>query len=199
MHLVFLHGVAAAGKLTVARALAERLHYGLFHNHLVVDALTAVFPFGSPAFVELREQFWLSTFAAAARDDVSLLFTFAPEPTVAAGFAERVVATVTGAGGRVVFVELTVGETEQERRVGLPSRHEFAKLTSVETLRRLRTGARPLERPPVDLRIDTEQTPPSAAAERIIEHFDLRPVPAWTRYPSTDGQPAPAGGTEEPC
>jgi hypothetical protein len=80
MRLVFLHGVAASGKLTTALALQEQIHYPVFHNHLVVDALTTVFPFGSEPFIRLREQFWLQVFADAAQVDRSLTFTFTPEP-----------------------------------------------------------------------------------------------------------------------
>ncbi|WP_210505209.1 hypothetical protein [Naasia sp. SYSU D00057] len=42
MEMVFIHGPAASGKLTTARALAERTGFALFHNHLVVDALLAL-------------------------------------------------------------------------------------------------------------------------------------------------------------
>jgi hypothetical protein len=63
MRVVFIYGPVASGKLTVARALAERTGMALFHNHLVVDAVGAVFPFGSEAFVRLREQFWLAVIA----------------------------------------------------------------------------------------------------------------------------------------
>lgn len=56
MELVFLHGTAAAGKLSTARALDRLLSYPVFHNHLVVDTLTTVFPFGSEPFVRLREE-----------------------------------------------------------------------------------------------------------------------------------------------
>ena len=59
MRLVFLHGAAAAGKLTTARELERLVGYPVFHNHLIVDALTAVFPFGTEPFVRLREEFWL--------------------------------------------------------------------------------------------------------------------------------------------
>lgn len=79
MRLLFLYGPIASGKLTVAQLVAERTGLALFHNHLVVDAVAAVFPFGSDAFVRLREQFWLDTFAAAAAEERSLVFTFAPE------------------------------------------------------------------------------------------------------------------------
>jgi hypothetical protein len=78
MDLVFLHGRAATGKLTTARALERRLGWPVFHNHLVVDLLTELFPFGSDPFVRLREQMWLSVIAEAAAVDRSLVFTFTP-------------------------------------------------------------------------------------------------------------------------
>jgi len=89
MEMIFLYGQAASGKLTIGRALAARTGYALFHNHLVVDALLAVFPFGSDAFVRLREAFWLDVMETAARSGQSLIFTFAPEPTVSVDFPER--------------------------------------------------------------------------------------------------------------
>ena len=183
MNLVFLHGGAAAGKLTVARALSARLHYGVFHNHLVVDALTAVFTFGTPPFVRLREEFWLATFREAATSDTSVIFTFAPEPTVTAGFAERARRAVEDGGGRIQFVQLSVGESEQERRIGLPSRHEFEKLTDVQTLRRLREVHGDVEQPPTDLLVDTEQFGPDETADTIIRTFGLEPSAEHHRYP----------------
>jgi chloramphenicol 3-O-phosphotransferase len=184
MELIFLHGGAAAGKLTVARELSRTLGFGVFHNHLVVDALTAVFTFGTPPFVALREQFWLLTFREAAAAGISIIFTFAPEPTVAAGFPERARTAVEEFGGRVHFVELTVSDEEQERRIGLPSRREFAKLSSVETLRRLRSdGGEPSDAPPTDLTIDTDSTLPAESASRIVDRFGLVPVDRQPRYP----------------
>jgi hypothetical protein len=99
--LVFLHGPAASGKLTVARALEDRVGFPVLHNHLVVDLLTTVFPFGSEPFVRLREEFWTSVFAEAARADRSISFTFAPEATVRPGFPGRVRQLVEGEGGRI--------------------------------------------------------------------------------------------------
>lgn len=90
MKLVFIYGPAASGKLTVARALSTLTGLSVFHNHLVVDAVAAVFPFGSPQFIRLREQMWMAMFEEAARAQRSLIFTFAPEPTVPEHFPERV-------------------------------------------------------------------------------------------------------------
>ena len=66
MQLIFLFGPPASGKLTVARELAALTGYRVFHNHLVVDALLAVFDFGSRPFVELRERMWVEVMTAAA-------------------------------------------------------------------------------------------------------------------------------------
>jgi hypothetical protein len=101
MRLIFLYGPPASGKLTIGRLLAERTELPLFHNHLIVDAVAAVFPFGSDEFVRLRENFWLQIIVSAARAGQSLIFTFAPEPTVAADFAGRVTHAVQEAGGGV--------------------------------------------------------------------------------------------------
>jgi hypothetical protein len=183
MDLVFLHGRAAAGKLTVARELNATLQYGLFHNHLIVDALTAVFPFGTPPFVRLREEFWLATFREAAASDTSVIFTFAPEPTVVEGFPDRVRSAVEDHGGRIHFVQLLVGDEEQERRIDRPSRFEFAKLNDVETLRRLRRREDAVEEMPSDLVVDSERFSPAEAAAHIIEALRLVPRDKHHRYP----------------
>ncbi|MBW4552200.1 MAG: AAA family ATPase [Aphanocapsa sp. GSE-SYN-MK-11-07L] len=73
MELLFIYGPAAAGKLTIGRELAKLTGFRLFHNHLTVDAVTAVFDFGSEPFIKLREQIWLSVFQEAAQNDVSLI------------------------------------------------------------------------------------------------------------------------------
>ncbi len=175
MQLIFLYGPVAAGKLTVARELAGRLGYALFHNHLIVDAVAAVFPFGSPAFVRLREQFWMETFLAAAADQRSFIFTFAPEPTVATDFPKRVQDAVEAAGGSVVFVALTVPPEEQDRRLNAPSRSAFGKLTSLDLLHSLRAqfDVAMDAMPAPLLTIDTAQTGPAEAADAIVRA--LRP------------------------
>ena len=185
MELIFLHGTAAAGKLTTARALEALLGYPVFHNHLIVDALTTVFPFGSEPFVRLREEFWLQVFTDAAGTGRSLSFTFAPEATVQPGFPARVRTRVESSGGRVCFVRLVVTEREQERRIGNQDRLQFHKLSDLDTLRRLRHYRNGSEQPPVDLEIDTDHTTPEKSAALIAEHFDLTPQDRTQRYPQS--------------
>ena len=160
MELIFLHGTAASGKLTTARALEALVGYPVFHNHLVVDLLSGIFQFGSEPFVRLREEFWLAVFTDAAR------------------------AAVEAHNGRVRFVHLAVSAAEQERRIGNESRKEFQKLSDLGTLRTLRGQARDIERPPADLEIDTDVSSAADSAALIVQHFALTPAQAVPRYPA---------------
>ena len=166
--LVFLYGPAAVGKLTVARELAERTGFALFHNHRTVDLVGSVFEFGSEPFVRLREEIWLSVFREAAADDRSLIFTFHPEATVRPGFPRAAADAVAAAGGRTLFVALECAEAELERRVEAPSRADFGKLQSLERYRELRdAGAFAFPELPADLTLDTGALGPAEAAARI--------------------------------
>ncbi len=172
MDLIFLHGPVAAGKLTLARAVAERTGHALFHNHLVVDAVGAVFPFGTPEFRRLREAMWLQMFDAAAQSDRSLIFTFAPEGTVSPGFPDDTVRTVAAHGGRVRFIALTISQAEQDRRVAEASRAAFGKLRDPALLQTLRAqGAFDYPALPAELSLDTSRASAEQLAEQIAEHL----------------------------
>lgn len=178
MKLIFLYGPAACGKLTVAKALAALTHYPLFHNHLVLDAVTAVFPFGSEPFVRLRSLYWLAMFDEAARQDRPLIFTFAPERTVPDSFIEETRAAVEAHGGEVCFVELQVSPEAQMQRVENADRKASKKIHSREVLRKFRDGGGAAHRPiPADLTIDTEALAPDAAAQAIVEALSIEPLP----------------------
>ena len=187
MKLIFLYGPAAAGKLTIGKALHQLTGFRLFHNHLVVDTLLSVFQFGTPSFVRLREQTWLSVFEAAAKDDISLIFTFAPENTVNPEFIESAIGMVQKAGGEICFVQLTCPLDVLEQRMEDPSRAQFLKLRSVETFRELRRmGADYFPPIPAELSIDTGAVEPAEAARRICDRFNLQTLtgaPVIRHYP----------------
>lgn len=178
MHLIFIHGPAASGKLTVARELVERSEpdLRLFHNHFTVDLVASVFDFGSEPFVRLRESIWLDVFREAAALGRSLVFTFHPEASVRPDFPERVVSTVGAHGGTVVFVELTCPESELERRIPSESRAKYGKLRSLSQYVELRESGAfaypPLPEPA--LRLDTSVLEPGEAAEQILSYLAAR-------------------------
>jgi len=174
LQLVFIHGGPAVGKLTVARHVARLTGFRLFHNHLTVDLVGSVFEFGSEPFVRLREEIWLSTFREAARFDVSLIFTFAPEATVRTGFIQHTIDVVESLGGSVVFVELTCDEAEIERRLEDPSRGEFTKLNTLKQYRTLKdAGAFEYPSIPSSLSLDTTNAPPEESAKAIASYLNL--------------------------
>ena len=104
---------------------------------------------------------------------------------MARGFPDRARAAVEAHNGRVRFVHLAVSTAEQERRIDDESRKEFHKLSDLETLRALRSQDRDIERPPVDLEIDTDVS--SAAASQTGSSSTSRstPVQAVPRYPAS--------------
>lgn len=175
MKLIFIWGAAASGKLTVAQKLSQLTGVALFHNHLVVDALLEKYEFGEPEFVRLREAMWMTVFDTAARAGQSLIFTFAPEPTVSPGFPQRVADVIADAGGELKFVRLVVSREEQERRIGSESRTHFKKLVSLDLLRELRPSFVVSEAamPAADLVIDSEIDDPETASRRIAAAFGL--------------------------
>ncbi|CCW18105.1 hypothetical protein EBBID32_24550 [Sphingobium indicum BiD32] len=168
--LLFLYGPAAVGKLTIARMVADRTGLALFHNHLIVDAVAAIFPFGSPEFVRLREQFWMEAMVSAIAASRSLIFTFTPEPSVASDFPQRLKARVEAAGGKLCFIALTVAADIQDARIADPGRAAFVKLRSLDLLRAIRADCdRCMATMPAPLlTLDTGLISPEQASERII-------------------------------
>ena len=176
MKLIFLHGMPGVGKLTVGSELAQLTGFKLFHNHLTVDLVGSLFEFGSQPFIELRERIWLETFAQASATGLEgLIFTFAFEKTVPDGFIARVVSTVEGNGGEVIFVRLQCDPAELEKRITNPTRQKFGKLTSLDLFKQL-DGDRVFETPdnvPDRLAIDTTNISPFEAAKRIATELKL--------------------------
>jgi hypothetical protein len=176
MRLIFIYGLPATGKLTVATDLAAMTGYKLFHNHLAVDLLLSVFDFGSPSFVELREDIWLSVFEQACRSRLpGLIFTFAPEGTVRPGFIGELKSTVAREGGEVDFVELVCPLAELKRRIDSPSRLAFQKLASVSLFEQLHADGvfDASNMPEPRLSIDTSLCTPTDAATEIVRALDL--------------------------
>jgi len=177
MYCVFIHGPAAAGKLTVATALSARSGLPVFHNHLAVDAALSLFAFGSPAFVRLRETIWLAAFREAAENGRSFIFTFSPEASVPLAFIGAAVDVIERGGGQVLFVSLTCSEATIEERIEAASRSAFRKLTSLAEYRQLRErGAFAFPPLPADITIASDEISPEDAAGLIQELIENRSV-----------------------
>jgi hypothetical protein len=176
MRLIFIYGLPATGKLTVAQELSKHTGYKLFHNHLVVDLLLSTFEFGSVPFVELREDIWLSVINQACRSQLpGLIFTFNPETTVRPNFINQTVNAVTGSGGQVNFVELVCPLDELKRRIDGPSRLQYRKLSSLPLFEKLHAAGEfdTSHMPKPSLTIDTSLKGPMEAATLISNTLNL--------------------------
>jgi hypothetical protein len=173
MKLIFIHGAPGVGKLTVARELHTLTAYPVFHNHLVVDMLSQVFGLGTPAFVALREEVWLAVFGRASQERLpGVIFTFVFEPTVLPGFFPRVQSALSP-DDTIIPVELRCELEENARRIVLPERSAYGKLTSAETLRGW-VGAGDYEPPepvPGNFVIDNTHLSAMETAQRILERL----------------------------
>jgi hypothetical protein len=168
--LLYLYGPPASGKLTVATALAELTGFSLFHNHLSVDAVSCVLPFGSKPFAEVLLRLRLDVFQTAARAGISVIFTNssawggADGRSRFAAFATEAERIVEAEGGQTVFVKLSAPLAVLEERVALESRRHLRKLVDVARLRELVTSLDQSALHPDDLAIDTSTVGADGAA-----------------------------------
>jgi hypothetical protein len=158
MRIIVLCGLPGVGKLTVAKGLSRLRGYRVFHNHLVFDAVEALFPFGSAAFVELRERLWLELLSRAVRERVGdIIFTIAGDQALHSNFLVRLVSALSHLDARVCCIELVCSTAELEQRIASADRSQFGKVNSIERFRQLNsTGAFPrLTMPPEAITVDT--------------------------------------------
>ena len=173
--LVFLYGPPAVGKLTVARAIADRLPFKILHNHVTIDAVTEVLPFGSERFWGVVGRFRRDLVATAAKEGIDLIYTYVFAPGDEQHVAE-ITAPYEEAGGTVVFVQLLAPREVLLERVVADSRKEHGKPTDPETLERMLDEYDNFKAlaTPGSLRIDLATISASDAADQIINHLANR-------------------------
>jgi hypothetical protein len=176
MNLVFLHGRPATGKLTIARKLVTLTNYQLYHNHVAVDEALQLHAFGTPGFIQRREQLWREFFIRAARQlPPGVIFTFSAENTVPQSFIDWMFGEWSAIGIRLLSIELVASETTIESRLVANQRKHFKKITELPLYRELksRNAFNSPIIPRSDFRINTEKSSSDEAAREIITHFKL--------------------------
>ena len=135
MKLLFLHGAPAAGKLTVAKALLEKVPGRLFDNHAAIDFARTLFEFGAPGFWELVH----STRYRRSTPPANTAWRLWSRPSV---MSSRTICRNSKSsrrsarrhGGELLPVFLHCSREEAVRRVGNPDRVERRKIASASYL-----------------------------------------------------------------
>jgi hypothetical protein len=175
MKLVFIHGAPAAGKLTTARALLDRIEGRLFDNHAAIDLAGTVFEFGTPEFWKLVHATRVLVLAAASQGGLPLLvMTFVYADPIDLPTLEEFESAIQGGGGQLLPVYLECSGDEIVRRVGNDDRAIRKKMTSETGVRDFLEKYRlaPVPRPHC-LVLNSEANSPEENAQSIIRHFGL--------------------------
>ncbi|MCI4643830.1 MAG: hypothetical protein MRY64_03500 [Hyphomonadaceae bacterium] len=111
----------------------------------------------------------MEVFEAAAAEDRSMIFTFQPENSVAPDFPDRVAKIIEAHSGEVVFVHLKLCAQGQRKRIANLDRSKFGKLTDPAILEAnlIQFAECEAAMPTADITIDTGETDPETAADRI--------------------------------
>jgi shikimate kinase len=176
MQAVFLYGPPGVGKLSVGRALAAVTGYKLFHNHLTIDLVSAIFERGTERWSHLVYHLWRDVLTAAMSERVDLIITdvFAHTPTMVA-YWMSMLDLVRSEGATVVLVQLTCSRDVLLQRVQSAERAQYGKLTDAAILATMLERYDYFAMLPCEphLRCDTTLVPPEAVAAQIASHYAL--------------------------
>lgn len=177
MQLIVLYGAPGVGKLTVAQELAKLTGYKVLHNHLTVDLVTAIFPFGSDQQTRLTTEFRLTMIHEAALAGVpGVIFTMVYGAGNDDAHFKDIIDTVESAGGTVAPVLLVCAIDTLRKRLGEESRAKFGKIRDVKILDSL-MSEEDFDIPYPDakgLMIDTTVRSPGEVALQIREYLEGR-------------------------
>lgn len=184
MQLVILFGPPAVGKMTVGYELERLTGLRLFHNHMTIELVLRFFPFGTPAFGRLVNEFRMRIFEEVAASELpGLIFTYVWDLDSPAdkAYIDRVTALFHAHGASVCYAELAA--TLEERLIRNETEFRLAEKPSKRNVERSRRNL--LEQkyrlntngdffyPDKHIRIDNTNLAPEETARRIIERFDL--------------------------
>ena len=175
---VLLYGPPAAGKLTVARILADQCGLRLLDNHTSTDPALRLFDFGTADFVTLVENLRFELFEAAARARLDVVSTFVFAHPDDRDYLERLQARLNDQDCRIDFVQLLPSRSVLEERVITASRTATEKIHDLDLWRQVVDRydvVTPINES--DLSIDNSELSPVEAAQRIARELEIDTTP----------------------
>lgn len=176
MKLVVLYGPPGVGKLTVARTLAQRTGYKVFHNHLMIELLCSLFAWGSKPYNALVSKYRVELLEVAAKNKVrGVIMTLVYPAEADEKEMRELVRRMTRRHINVCFVKLECTQKELEKRIKEPSRKAFTKIRHITSLRSFMKKYDVKATIPIgeNVVIDTTKLSPAITARSIVERLSL--------------------------
>ena len=186
-NLIVVCGPQAVGKMTVAEALRDKLHYSMMMNHDSIELSDRIFGFGTPAQKALNGAIRETVFSLAVLHNLDLIFTFvcAFDLKEDVAYLKALEAQFTESGGQFYFVELSATLERRLERNETPHRMEmkpskrnteWSRRDILETAERFRLNTDEGETLFLHhLKIDNTDLSPDEVTDRVIAAFGLVP------------------------
>ncbi len=183
---IVIYGMIAVGKLTVAKALQEKLGYRLTHNHLINDLVWSLFDHGTLEANSLIERLRYELYDEAIKKGVSIIVTHAYSATYVSPtglsdpeYMKVLESKLEGAGAKTLFVHLQADKQILLKRVLEESRRAYKKLTDASKLSEYlykdnldTTTSAPVKN---NFVIENAEVTPANAADMIIRRLHEQP------------------------
>jgi len=174
MKLIYIYGIPAVGKLTVAEKLSGITGIPIFHNHLSRDIVKDIYGSDLMKNYELVDSIREDVLKYCAKNNTDLIFTYVYGGSEDDVKVHRFKKCIEDNGGDVCFVELIADKEDLLNRVGDESRKRFKKLTDKEIMAELTQDMSKFTIPYVDaLKINTSELKSDESARLIANELDL--------------------------
>ena len=184
-NLMIICGPQAVGKMTVAKAIKEKIGWAVSTNHDSLEIPARIFGWGTPSFKELRNMMRKEIFELSIKNDVDLIFTyivdFNDENDVK--YVKDLKERYEKNGGKFYFVELETNLEErlkrnvtEERLKEKPTKRDIERSNKelVDSMDKYRMNSNEGE---LDfenyIRIDNTNLSPEEVADKVIKRFKL--------------------------
>ncbi len=175
MQLILIYGAPGTGKLTVAKALSKKINFTLFHNHIILNALSEVFGYDSDIRRTLEKEFRLRIIEEAIKANINIILTGVITRDNEE-FYRIIITTVSHNNGECLLVYLSVNKDVLEKRIEEDSRKKLKKISTKKRLEEwLRQYPESFEKIdfPNHFSVDTTIMSPTKVADNIIRYYNL--------------------------
>lgn len=177
MNLIYIYGLPASGKLTIATELSKITGYQIFHNHITRDLVHALYPDSLKEHYDLVNILRTTVFRYCSDHETNLIFTLAYHGSDRSGddlATKEYVDSLDINKDNVYFVELIASNEKLLERVSNESRRHHRKLVDREVLESILNTTDHYSVPYDNiLKIDTTKCNAVDSAKLIANHFNL--------------------------